>query len=183
MSAARRAFSMLEAIVVCLIAVVVLGAAISLMVTSQAWTKSGSEHATSLLEVRVALARMARDVRESRMVLYPGAGRVRQPGLGLIDGHGQAVFYRLSDVGGSRALVRQVAREPDEKREIVLLRVGSLVVGVADPGGGREPSLVRVLISRPAEPPAPADAGVSLFTSASSRAVLSRCLATRGEEP
>ena len=181
--ASRSAFTLLEAIMVCLIGAVVLGAAISLMVSSQAWTKSGSDHATSMLEVRTALARIARDVRESRMVLYPGAGRVRQPGLGLIDGHGQAVFYRLVESNGAQALVRQVAKEPDAQREILLRRVGTLAVGVADPGGGREPALVRILIHRPPEGQTAADSGVTLFTSASSRAVLSRCLATRGEEP
>jgi type II secretory pathway pseudopilin PulG len=173
----RDGFTLIEALFVCAIASVVFAGALVLLVASQAWTKQGSDQALGVSELRVALESMARDVRESRMVLYPAAGKAAQPALGLITARGEAVFWRLAGAD----LVREIVK--DRTQEVVARRIAKLAVAVADPGGGREPALVRILLSRAPEPPAPPDAGLTFFTSASSRAVLTRCMALREGEP
>lgn len=181
----RRAFTLLEALMVCLIGAVVLGSLIAFLVNSQAWTGRATEQAQSLAELRVGLARMTREIREARQIVYPGAGRKPQPGLGLVSARGEAVFYRLAKAKDAPAaapfeLVREVV---GGRREVVVSRLTRLTVAVADPGPGREPSLVRLLATRATGADAASDSGVSLLTSAAARAVQSRCVALRGDEP
>ena len=170
---------MLEAIVVCLIALVVLSGALTLLVASGAWGKRGGDQAQGLEDVRLALETMAREVREARQVLYPAAGHPWRAGLGLMNARGEAVFFRLVTAADGQHLVRETVA--DGRQTVVARDVAKLVVSVADPGGGREPALVRLLVTKSTGQST--DAGVSLFTSASCRAVLTRCLALRDGEP
>lgn len=181
----RSAFTLIEALMVCLIAATVLGSLIAFMVNSRAWTGRATDQALAVAELRVALARITREVREARQVAYPGAGRKIQSGLGLVTPRGETVFYRLVPAKGAppstpHDLVREVI---GGSRELVAARVTRFTVAVADPGPGREPSLVRVLLTRATGLEAGSDTGVSLLTSAAARAVQSRCVALRGEEP
>lgn len=177
----RGGFTMLEAVMVCLIGAVVLGGAVMLMVNSGKWGERGTNQALALADVRLALAEMTREVREARQVLYPAAGRKPQAALGLMTATGEAVFFRLVKTGQSQALVRETVK--DGKQAPVISGVSTLVVSVADPGGGREPSLVRILVGKGSGSVEAPDAGVTLFTSASCRGVLTRCLALREPEP
>lgn len=181
----RRGFTLIEAIVVLLVAATVLGSLITFMVTSQSWTIRGTDHALAAGELRIALSRISREIRESRQVLYPSAGHKPKSALGFTSPKGEAVFYRL--VPGKDPIPAapfDLVREPVGGRpEIILPRVTRLVIGVSDPGRGREPSLVRVLVTRATGSDPNADSGVSMLTSAAARAVMTRCLALRGEEP
>lgn len=179
----RRAFTLLEALMVCLIGAVVLGSLIAFLIHSQTWTARATDQAHAVMELRVGLSRVTREIREARQVSYPGAGRKAQAGLGLVTPRGEAVMYHLVPAapgGPSSAkwdLVRDVV---GGAREVVVPRVTRLAVTVADPGAGREPSLVRLVLSRST---GAEDAGVSLVTGAAARAVQSRCVALRGDEP
>jgi type II secretory pathway pseudopilin PulG len=180
-----RAFTLVEAIVVCLVAATVLGSLITFMVTSSSWTTRGTDQALAANELRIALSRISREIRESRQVLYPSAGRKAQSALGFTSPKGEAVFFRL--VAGKDpvpAAPYDLVREPvGGKPEVILARVTRLSFGVSDPGRGREPSLVRVLVTRATGADPKGDSGVSMLTSAAARAVMTRCLALRGEEP
>lgn len=181
----RSAFTLIEALMVCLVAATVLGSLIAFLVHSQAWTGRATDQALAVQELRLGLARLTREVREARQVAYPGAGRYRQAGLGLVTPRGETVFYRLVPARGAPAstphdLVRETV---GGARELVVARVTRFHVAVADPGPGREPSLVRLMLTRATGLAADSDTGVSLLTSAAARAVQSRCVALRGEEP
>lgn len=181
----RRGFTILEAIVVLLIAGVVLGGLVAFLVQSQSWSVRATDVAVSASELRIALSRISREVREARQVLYPAAGRKQQAALGLVSPRGEAVFFRLVPAKDApRATPFDLVREPaGGKPEVVLPRVTRLAVSVTDPGLGREPALARVLLTRATGQDPNGDTGVSMLTSAAARAVLTRCLALRGEEP
>jgi type II secretory pathway pseudopilin PulG len=180
----RGAFTLLEALVVCLVAVAVLGSILTFMFHAQSWSGRASDQALAVSELRLALARMSREVREARQVLYPAAGHRPQDGLGLVNSKGEAVFYRLVKVKDAPpATPFDLVRDPvGGTREVVAARVTRMSVAIADPGRGREPSLVRMLLTRATGLDPAGDSGVSPVTSASARAVLTRCLAIRGEE-
>jgi len=177
-----RGFTLLEALVACLVAVTILGAILAFFYHGQVWSMRSTDQAVSLGELRIALARISKELREGKQVLYPSVGRPSQEGLGLLNARGETIFYSQVTSKDSRAispfdLVREKLSGP---KEVVLRNVTRFLVTAADPGKGRDPVMVRLLLTRAlGDPGARKDVGVSLVTSVTVRGVKPRCMALR----
>jgi hypothetical protein len=166
------------------ILVAVLGSIFAFVRGSQVWSSRSSEHLAALSDIRTSLARMSRELREGRQLLYPAPGRKSQSGLGVVNARSETVFYYLVDSPlHDPAAPFDLVREPiGGQKEIVARNVTRFLVTAPDPGPGADPLLVHMLMTRTFGTRSPdGDTGVSLATSAAVRAVRSRCLASRGE--
>ena len=177
-----RGFTLVEAIVTVIVALAVLGSILAFFYNSQTWSKRSTAHAVALTQMRIGLARIARELREGHQVLYPAIGRRSQPGLGLVNARGETVFFSLvqapnAPVGAPYDLVRQ---RVGGAREVLLRNLTRLFVTTSDPGRGRDPVLVRIIVTRVlADEGVSGDEGLSLVTSVAVRGVRPRCLALR----
>lgn len=180
-SRGRPAFSMVEAMVSVILLSVVLGGAFTFFSAGQSWSVRAGEQAGSLQEMRIALARLSRDVREGRQLIYPAPGHKAQPGLGLVGAKGEVVFYLLKPApAGSPAYAASdlVRTEAGGKSEVLLHRVTRFNASVDDPGPGPCPRIARLVMSRALAAP-PSTDGLSLMTTAAVHAPRHHCLAER----
>lgn len=175
----RRGATLIEGLIVLVLCGVVLGSILTFLYNSQTWTARGSEHATALVDLRVGLERMTRELREGRMLAYPAVGQAAQPGLGLVNARNESVVYRLEANPAYPAapfdLVRVTVGQGGS-REVVARQITRLLVTAADGGAGRDPVVARFLITRAISGP---DSGVSLMGSACIRSPRPGCLAVR----
>jgi hypothetical protein len=144
------AFTLIEAVVTCLVALTILGVILAFFYHGQVWSVRSTDQAVTLGELRTALVRVAKELREGKQVLYPAVGRRSQEGLGLLNARGETIVYSLAASSQVRAsapfdLVREKVSGP---KEIILRNVTRFLVTTADPGKGRDPVLVRLLLTR-----------------------------------
>ena len=176
------AFTLIEAVVTCLVALVILGVILAFFYHSQVWSVRSTDQAVTLGELRTALARIAKELREGKQVLYPVIGRRSQEGLCFLNAHGETIVYSLAaamqrSVSAPFDLTREKVSGP---KEVVLRNITRFLATTADPGKGRDPVLVRLLLTRVLGDHGPrGDVGVSLVTSATVRGVKPRCMALR----
>lgn len=165
---------MVEALVVLVLAGVVLGSLMVFLTQSTTFSARSTELAFAVDELARALARISADVREATRLPYPATGKGSRPGLGVVNARGEMVFWQLVPSGASNDLVRE---KSGEKPEVVVQDVPRLSVIAVDLGPGRQPRLLRVMVSRAVRTGGKMeDSTVSLFTSVAMAASAGGCV-------
>lgn len=178
---ARRGFALTEALVALVLFSIVMGGAYTFFRSGHVWTARATEQAGALAEMRVALLRIAHEVREGRQLIYPPAGKASQPGLGIIGPRGQVVFFLLvtGAPGAPAAAPYDLVRAPvGAPREVLLRRVTRFLACTEDTGPGAAVRVAHLVLSRALAPP-PSTDGLALMTTATVHAPRTSCLAVR----
>jgi len=162
-----QGLTLLEILVVLACASLILGVAYQFWTTATRYSRNLQGRFELLSRTQLTITRLHRELASSRRILYPAPGRTAS-GLGVINGNGQAVVYRLDREASPQRLLRhETGTDPSILQEGILDCQFKVPVTPA----GRDPGLVHLTLSLSG----PGGRSVPVFTSMRLRPLDMRC--------
>ena len=163
----RAGVTLVEVMVVMVCMGLVMGVTWQFWSTATRYTRDLQERFELMSRTHRAVARLTREIASCRRLLYPAPGK-QADGLGLIDGDGQPVVYRLDRTVSPPRLLRQGA---DAAEQVALDGLIDCQFKTPPVPAGRDPGLVHVT----ALLAGPGDAASPIFLSVRLRPLDVRC--------
>lgn len=152
-SEARAGVTLVEVMVVMACFGLVMGVAWQFWSTSTRYTRDLQDRFERMSTLHRSMARFTRELTGCRRLLYPAPGK-QADGLGIVDGDGNPIVYRLDRTSKPARLMRQIGDAPAQTflEGLVDCQFKTPVVP-----GGRDPGLVHLtlLLAGPNDQAAP----------------------------
>lgn len=159
--------TLVEVMVVMVCMGLVMGVTWQFWSTATRYTRDLQDRFETMSRTHRAVARITREIASCRRLLYPAPGKQAE-GLGLVDGDGRPVLYRLDRTVTPPRLLRQTGGEPEQ---VALEGLVDCQFKTPPVPGGRDPGLVHIT----ALLAGPNDAASPIFLSVRLRPLDVRC--------
>jgi type II secretory pathway pseudopilin PulG len=143
----RRAYTLLEILVVLCLTLLVLGALYQFWITSTRYSADLEARFTVLSRGQVSLTALTRQINQARRILYPTPGGKDQSGLSLVSGSGKVLVIAFEPgKGGTPGTIQQRDLLTGQKSQL-MDGILNLQCRVPPVPLGRDPDLVHLTVT------------------------------------